>query len=294
MAREPTELAEMRHALGRRLAQFSSSASLTHAALAQCVDFSRSTVVNFEAGLQNGSRVMWERFDELLNAGGELLSVFERLSLAKRQWDRVGPVVDLVEGTFGPEARIGISETVSDIRDAAVRWLVSASPQMSAPELNQQRVGIEDVARLQAMRARLKGVDQQCGGIVALPLVADCVRHQVRPLLRGRYKDTIGDPLFRTAAQLALDAGWAAYDADAQSYARRCMRAALRLAVLAGDRLFGGRVLAALAHQSLHVGRNQEAVDLATAALRGAGRVAGPPGGGDVRSHDGPRERVHR
>jgi hypothetical protein len=157
-----------------------------------------------------------------------------------------------------------------------VQWLVSTNPPVRAKEPGQHRVGLEDVARLQVTRDRFKALDNQYGGAAAFPLLADCIRHQVRPLLRGRYKDATGDPLLRTAAHLVLDAGWAAYDADAQPYARRCMRAALRLADMAGDRLFGGRVLAALAHQSLHVGRNQEAVDLATAALRGAGRIAGP------------------
>lgn len=220
MAREPKELAEMRHALGRRLAQLRTSAGLTQEALAQRSETSRSTVVNVEAGLQNVSRVMWERLDTLLNASGTLLSAFDKLSSVKTEWDRVGPVFDLLEETFGPAAKVRTSETVSDARDAAVQWLVSTNPQMSAQEPDQRRVGLEDVARLQAARGRLKALDQQYGGAVALPLIAGHIRHQVRPLLRGRYKDTTGDPLFRTAAQLILDAGWAAYDADAQSYAR--------------------------------------------------------------------------
>lgn len=249
---------------------------------AQRTGSTRSTVVNVEVGRQGLSRAQWEWFDALLTAHGALVSAFDTLSLAKTEWDRVAPVVDLLEDTFGPGARIRTGGTVSDVRVAAVQWLVSTTPPVSAyprvpvRESRQRRVGLADVARLQAARDRPKALDNQHGGAVAFPLIADYIRHQVRPLLRGRYQDTTGDPLLQAAAHVVLDAGWAAYDANAQSYARRCMRAALRLADTAGDRLFGGRVLAALAHQSLHVGRNQEAVDLATAALRGAGHLAGP------------------
>jgi transcriptional regulator with XRE-family HTH domain len=276
VAREPADIADARKELGRRLAQLRTAVGYTQQTFAQQVGSTRSTIVNVEVGRQGISRAAWERFDVLLNANGMLVSTFDELSLLKTEWDRIGPVVDLVEDTFGPGARIRTSGAVSDVRDAAVQWLVSNSPRMSPTELDQRQVGIEDVARLQAARDRLKELDNQYGGAVAYPLIADCVKRQVRPLLRGRYKDVTGDPLLRTAAQLILDAGWAAYDADAQPYARRCMRAALRLADITGDQLFGGRILAALAHQSLHVGRNQEAVDLATAALRGAGRIAGP------------------
>lgn len=276
MAREPADIADVRKELGRQLAQLRAAAGYTQEVFARQVGSTRSTIVNVELGRQGISRAAWERFDALLKANGLLVSAFDELSLLKTEWDRIRPVVDLVEDTFGPGARIRTNGAVADVRDAAVQWLVSNNPRMSPTELDQRRIGLEDVAQLQTTRDQLKELDNQYGGAVAYPLIADCVKRQVRPLLRGRYKDVTGDPLLRTSAQLILDAGWAAYDADAQPYARRCMRAALRLADIAGDQLFGGRVLAALAHQSLHVGRNQEAVDLATAALRGAGRVAGP------------------
>lgn len=276
MAREPADIADMRRELGRKLARFRTEAGFTQAAFAQRAGSTRSTVVNVERGRQGSSRVLWERFDALLNANGALVSTYDALSLAKTEWDRVAPVVDLLEDTFGPGARIRTNGTVSDVRDAAVRWLISDSLRVPPAEPIQRHVGPADVTRLQAARNRLKALDNQYGGAAAFPVIADYIRHHVRPLLHGRYKDTTGDPLLQAAAHLVLDAGWTAYDADAQPYARRCMRAALRLADTAGDRLFGGRVLAALAHQSLHVGRNQEAVDLATAALRGAGRIAGP------------------
>jgi hypothetical protein len=67
-----------------------------------------------------------------------------------------------------------------------------------------------------------------------------------------------------------------AYDAGIQGEARRQMLQALRLSDLVEDRLFGGRVIAAMSHQALHLGRLGEAADLAQAAYEGTVRVAGP------------------
>ena len=51
---------------------------------------------------------------------------------------------------------------------------------------------------------------------------------------------------------------------------------ALELARTGQHRLFGGRVLVALSHQALHLGRTAEAADLASAALAGTQRLAPP------------------
>ena len=89
------------------------------------------------------------------------------------------------------------------------------------------RIGQVDVARLQTARDRFKAVDNEFGGVTALPSITTYVRNEVRPLLRGSYSDLTGHALRSTAAQLILDAGWAAYDANLQSFARRCMHCGL-------------------------------------------------------------------
>jgi transcriptional regulator with XRE-family HTH domain len=274
VAREPDEIATMRLELGRQLAAFRKAAGLTQVDLAREAGSTRSSLVNIETGRQGTSSAVWERLDTLLDAKGVLVGQFDELAAAKAEWNRIGSVFDLVESTFGPEARVVPSGTVSDVRAVTVRWLVSDRHERST-STDVRRTSTADIGRLQTARERFKAVDNEFGGAVALPLITEFVRTQVRPVLRGAYTDASGSALMGAAAHLVLDAGWAAYDANLQPFARRCMRAALRLADAAGDRLFGGRVLAALAHQSLHMGRRQEAVDLARAAIRGTGRVAG-------------------
>jgi hypothetical protein len=77
-------------------------------------------------------------------------------------------------------------------------------------------------------------------------------------------------------AELTLDLGWMAYDSDMQAAARRQMLFALRLSHAAGDRLFGGRILAAMCHQALHLGNVQEALALGRAACDGIVGLAPP------------------
>lgn len=67
-----------------------------------------------------------------------------------------------------------------------------------------------------------------------------------------------------------------AYDAGDQALASRYMSQALRLSHATDDRLFGGRVLAAMSHQALHLDRVALAVDLAQAARAGTTGVATP------------------
>ncbi len=68
-----------------------------------------------------------------------------------------------------------------------------------------------------------------------------------------------------------------AYDAGQQNRARRHMLDSLRLSHTAyGRSPFGGRVLTALSHQALHLGRLSEALDLARAAREGTSGMAAP------------------
>ncbi len=102
------------------------------------------------------------------------------------------------------------------------------------------------------------------------------LRREVGPLLGGSYTDSAGRALLSVVAELALDVGWMAYDSASHRWGARYMTQALRLSHAAGDRLFGGRVMAAMSHQALHLGQVRLAVDLARAAQLGAGQGAPP------------------
>lgn len=72
------------------------------------------------------------------------------------------------------------------------------------------------------------------------------------------------------------DIGWMAYDAGRQDLAAGYFTTALRLARHAGNRLLGGRILAAMSHQAIHVGNKRQAFDFAQAARNVTRQIATP------------------
>jgi hypothetical protein len=133
---------------------------------------------------------------------------------------------------------------------------------------------LDDVMAVHAMRRSLTDLDNKHGGGVVLPMAMAYLRSEVTPLLHGRYDSRVGQQLFAAAAQVAVTAGWLAYDSGSQGRARRLMLHALRLAHVADDRLLGGYILAVMSHQALYLGHLTDAIDLARAARTGAGATA--------------------
>jgi hypothetical protein len=126
-----------------------------------------------------------------------------------------------------------------------------------------------DVVRLQSMRQHLKSIDNAHGGGTELPMVWGYVRQEVIPILYGgRYSPSrsLRDPV----ARFYCGIGWAAYDADQQELATKYFTGALRSARTVGDRIFSARVLAAMSHQAVYLGRVQQAIDFAEAASNDA------------------------
>ena len=157
-----------------------------------------------------------------------------------------------------------------------LRWLVAPKDGAAFCRAGWPRVGLGDVMRLRAVRRQLKALDDAHGGGTAFPMAVTYLRREVVPLLHGNYDDFTGRALFNAIAELKLDIGWMAYDAGNCALAWRYMIQALRLSHAVDDRLFGGRVLAAMSHQALYLRQIPLAVDLAQAARVGTKGIAPP------------------
>ena len=115
------------------------------------------------------------------------------------------------------------------------------------------------------------------GGGAAYPMASAYLLNEVSPLLKGSYTGKVGTDLLAIVAELNLDLGWMAYDAGHQNRARHHMLDSLRMSHRSqGRSLFGGRVLTALSHQALYLGREREALDLVRAARAGTSAMATP------------------
>ncbi|MCA1604100.1 MAG: hypothetical protein LC775_01115 [Acidobacteria bacterium] len=157
-----------------------------------------------------------------------------------------------------------------------LHWLVAPSDSPVFQGTGLTRVGLGDVRRVRDVRCQLKALDDGHGGGTAFPMAVTYLRREVVPLLRGRYDDSTGQILSTAIAEWMLDLGWMAYDAGAYALAWRYMVQALRLSHTVENRLFGGRVLAAMSHQALHLQYVPLAVDLIRAAREGTKHIAPP------------------
>ncbi|MGH3925164.1 MAG: helix-turn-helix domain-containing protein, partial [Pseudonocardiaceae bacterium] len=157
-----------------------------------------------------------------------------------------------------------------------LRWLVGPADNLTFCRAGCRRVGLGDVTRLRVVRRQLKALDDALGGGTAFPMAVTYLRREIMPLLGGSYDDATGRALFSATAELHLDVGWMAYDAGDCALAGRYMVHALRLSHAVDNRLFGGRVLAAMSHQALHLGHVPLALDLVRAAREGTKHIAPP------------------
>src|SRR5215208_6299498 len=153
--------------------------------------------------------------------------------------------------------------------EVALRWLVSPPDERVKRDTGPGWVGHSDIEAVRAMQGSLKAIDDAHGGVVALPMAVEYLRGQVAPLLHGRYGEMVGRALFSATAEFTLGVGWMAYDAGKHGLAQRYMAQALRMSHAGDDRAFGGRILAAMSHQALHLGDVRHGLDFACAARAG-------------------------
>jgi hypothetical protein len=93
----------------------------------------------------------------------------------------------------------------------------------------------------------------------------------VSGLLAGSYREQVGRDLFAAVSRLTELAGYMAVDTGQPGLAQRYYIQALRLAQAAGDRGYGGYILAAgMSHLAASLGNPREIAQLARAAQEGA------------------------
>lgn len=189
--------------------------------------------------------------------------------------DRMGAESADVMGEATIDQDAGAPDDIAT--SAALRWLVLPASGAVSQCGGDTHVRPADVTRLRIARSQMKRLDDTLGGGAAYPMAQVYLANEASPLLYGSYSSKVGVDLLATTAELHLDLGWMAYDAGWQALARRHMLRSLWLSHTAhGRSAFGGRVLTALSHQALHLGRPNEALDLARAAQAGTSGLASP------------------
>jgi transcriptional regulator with XRE-family HTH domain len=271
VAREPEAVAEARHALGAELSAYRRAVSCTQARLAELAGYSRSTIANVETGRQKVPRRFWERADAALRTGGVLASGYDEVEvIARRELRAAARLASSARTARSPG---GHSPGPRDVLEAPPH--MASLPEPASCQQREQRGGPLDVARLVSMRQHLKAIDNAHGGGTVLPMATSYLKHEITPLLNGQG----GSParaLIEVVAEFQHDTGWAAYDASQQDLATGYFGSALRFAHAAGNRMLGARILAAMSHQAIYLGRLRQAIDFAQAARAATRQIATP------------------
>jgi tetratricopeptide (TPR) repeat protein len=117
-------------------------------------------------------------------------------------------------------------------------------------------------------------VDAYFGGGYARRTLAGYLATDIAVMLRTRASARIRQSILSTTAQLCNLCGFMCFDDELHATAQRYYLTALQLAVEAGDRTTGARVLAELSAQADWLGHSRSAFELAARAVSVAGAEA--------------------
>lgn len=88
MGQERQAIAELRRALGERLATYRKLAELSQAQLGERLYSDRTTIVRLEQGNRSKDVRFWQRADDLLGADGALVAAFSEVEAARADHER--------------------------------------------------------------------------------------------------------------------------------------------------------------------------------------------------------------
>ena len=195
--------------------------------------------------------------------------------------DQAGETLDVTEQLLDgdlTDVRTLLTASTNDAAwsQAGLAWMVRPDDDPLPPPATGCRVGANDVLAIRRTTALFSQMDDQFGGDHGRRAVAQFIRSDVAPLLRGTYTDLTGRALFAAAAEAMHLLAWMSYDAGVHGLGQRYFIQALRLAQAGSDVQFAASTLDAMSHQATYLGRFGEAATLARAARQGAGRLATP------------------
>ncbi|WP_165952275.1 helix-turn-helix transcriptional regulator [Kribbella albertanoniae] len=162
---------------------------------------------------------------------------------------------------------------------AALDWLTTSTGEVRIlGSRDDEAVDEEDVAAVVQQLARFRELDHQHGAGRTHQLVSGYVAVDLEHLLtRVPVDEATATKLYATAAGFWELVGYQAIDLGRDDHARDCYLRALELTTAAGDRLYGGYLLAvSSAHLALHGGDVDQALRMARTGLHGTSDIADP------------------
>lgn len=249
-----------------RLAQRRKAAGMSQEKLAELVGVDPSTVRRWEAGTCEPQP--WHR-----------PKLADLLEVSKDRLDML-----LMDVEFRPQEPLEIaaqplSGASTTRRQALLSAITAVAGAAGLLDLEQaggsRRLGVNDIARLDALTALYQTVDREHGGG---DLWAEVARFAdaVTAMLRQSYPESLAPSLLRSVAAARRLAGWTAFDACRHLDAARHFQAAERAAVAAKDSLLAAQVRYSQALQLQHLRHNEDALAVLRLAQHQLGTAATP------------------
>ncbi|MDX3076051.1 transcriptional regulator [Streptomyces sp. NPDC088354] len=209
--------------------------------------------------------------DEIGMANGKNLATGVGLHFSPTVLGAIEQVCELWRSDVGRRDFLtGSSVAASALVEPSRDWLITRADTQVA-RTGGPRVGMSDVEAVRATTRALNELDHRFGSGHVRPVVVHYLNSVVSGLLAGSYREATGRQLFSAVARLTELAGYMAVDTGQPGLAQRYYIQALRLAQAAGDRAYGGYVLAAgMSHLAAQLGNPREIAQLARAAQEGA------------------------
>jgi transcriptional regulator with XRE-family HTH domain len=209
--------------------------------------------------------------DEIGMANGKNLATGIGLHFAPTVLGAIEQVCELWRSDVGRRDFLtGSTVAASALVEPSRDWLITR-PDQAVARNGGARVGRSDVEAVKATTQALTDLDHRFGSGHVRPVVVHYLNSVVSGLLAGSYRDQVGRELFGAVARLTELAGYMAVDTGQPGLAQRYYIQALRLAQAAGDRGYGGYILAAgMSHLAASLGNPREIAQLARAAQEGS------------------------
>jgi len=209
--------------------------------------------------------------DEIGMANGKNLATGIGLTFAPTVPAAIEQVCELWRSDVGRRDFLtGSTVAASALVEPSRDWLITR-PDQGVARTGGSRVGMSDVEAVKATTQALTDLDHRFGSGHVRPVVVHYLNSVVSGMLAGSYREAVGRELFSAVARLTELAGYMAVDTGQPGLAQRYYIQALRLAQAAGDRGYGGYILAAsMSHLAASLGNPREIAQLARAAQESA------------------------
>lgn len=281
--------ASQRHFFGAELRRLREAAQCSQAKLGAMICFSADLVRRVETADRFPSRKFTEACDSALSAGGALTRMWPLIEEERRRTRTIPGTASPSAGGSADHTRIGEhAELVRRVPfqpgvldRAALEWLTAEVGALTQRVNAPTRTGWVSEENLQAAEtalAKFRELDHTFGAGRVHAQVQHYIEGELNQLLAAvPASEAVRVHLHRLAAGFFELCGYQAVDTGAYGLAQRRYLRALRLAQSAGDRVYGGYLLAVnIAHLSLHCNHPEPALRMALAALTGSETHATP------------------